>query len=76
MFWTERIRFKYPDRLPVICERDENCSLPRVPRWKYLVTEDMTVAAFLLAIRKVANFANNVILSNIVNYLCMPCFTL
>ncbi len=50
---TQRIRIKYPDRIPVICERHiSNESSPDIDKTKYLVPMDLTVGQFLFIIRK------------------------
>jgi GABA(A) receptor-associated protein len=50
---AERIRLKYPDRVPVIVERDINeKSLPALDKKKYLVPQELTVSQFLYVIRK------------------------
>jgi len=49
---SERIRIKYPDRVPVICERDPRSDIPNIDRKKYLVPGDLTVAQFTFVIRK------------------------
>jgi len=49
---SERIRLKYPDRVPVICERDPRSDIPNIDRKKYLVPGDLTVAQFTFVIRK------------------------
>ena len=38
-----RIRDKYPDRIPVICEKDARSDIPRVDKRKYLIPMDLTV---------------------------------
>jgi hypothetical protein len=40
---AERIRAKYPDRVPVICERSERSDVPDIDKKKYLVPADLTV---------------------------------
>ena len=48
---AQRIKDKYPSRIPVICE----ClggEIPDIDRKKYLVPADLTMAQFLYVIRK------------------------
>lgn len=48
------IRMKYPDRIPVICEKN-NCndrSIPDIDKKKYLVPGDLTVGQFAYVIRR------------------------
>jgi len=47
-----RIRDKYPDRIPVICEKDARSDIPRVDKRKYLIPTDLTVGQFVYVIRK------------------------
>lgn len=47
-----RIRQKYPDRVPVIVEKDPNSSIPDIDKRKFLVPSDITVAQFQWIIRK------------------------
>jgi GABA(A) receptor-associated protein len=51
---SERIRQKYPERVPVICERHERAStvVPIIDKKKYLVPSDLQVAQFSFVIRK------------------------
>eukprot|EP00695_Tsukubamonas_globosa_P002312 TRINITY_DN342_c0_g1_i2.p2 TRINITY_DN342_c0_g1~~TRINITY_DN342_c0_g1_i2.p2 ORF type:complete len:125 (-),score=10.42 TRINITY_DN342_c0_g1_i2:86-460(-) len=47
-----RIREKYPDRIPVICEKSEKSDIPDIDKKKYLVPADLTVCQFVYVIRK------------------------
>ncbi|KAG2234948.1 hypothetical protein INT48_005102 [Thamnidium elegans] len=49
---AERIRQKYPDRIPVICEKVEKSDIPTIDKKKYLVPADLTVGQFVYVIRK------------------------
>jgi len=50
---AKRIRSKYPDRIPVICERAaKETSLPDIDKKKYLVPADLTVGQFIYVVRK------------------------
>jgi len=50
---AERIRAKYPDRVPVICEKaDKSGDMPDIDKKKYLVPADLTVGQFQYVIRK------------------------
>ena len=50
---SSRIRKKYPDRIPIIIEKDEKCkNIPDIDKKKYLVTCDLTIGQFLFVIRK------------------------
>ncbi|KAA6368447.1 MAG: putative autophagy associated protein Atg8 [Streblomastix strix] len=43
---------KYPDRVPVICERADKSDIPEVDKKKFLVQSDMTIGQFVYVIRK------------------------
>lgn len=48
----ERIRRKYPDRVPVIVERAPKSRIADLDKKKYLVPNDLTVGQFYFLIRK------------------------
>jgi GABA(A) receptor-associated protein len=43
---------KYPDRLPIIVQKDHKSELPGVDKCKYLVPRNMTMSQFSFVIRK------------------------
>ena len=47
-----RIRSKYPDRIPVIVERDQDTDIPEIDKVKYLVPADLSMGQFQYVIRK------------------------
>ena len=50
---STRVRAKYPDRIPMICESAKNTAEPIIlDRNKYLVPGDVTVGQFLIILRK------------------------
>ncbi|KAK0127650.1 ubiquitin-like protein atg8 [Cadophora gregata f. sp. sojae] len=49
---AERIRQKYSDRIPVICEKVEKSDIATIDKKKYLVPADLTVGQFVYVIRK------------------------
>ena len=50
---SKRILSKYPERVPVICEKyDNNPEIPNIDRKKYLVPNDLTMGQFVFVIRK------------------------
>jgi len=49
---SNRIRSKYPDRIPVIAERASSSSIPDIDKKKYLVPADLTMGQFVYVIRK------------------------
>ena len=48
---ADRIRYKYPDRIPIICQRS-GTNIPPLDRSKYLVPSDLTMGQFMYVIRK------------------------
>jgi len=49
---AERIRAKFPERIPVICEKSPGSDIPDIDKQKYLVPGDLTVCQFMCVIRK------------------------
>jgi len=49
---STRILIKYPNRIPIICERYGSSNIPNIDSNKYLVPLDLTVGKFLYVIRK------------------------
>jgi len=49
---AEKIRAKYPDRIPVIVEKAPKSDAPDIDKKKYLVPADITVGKFVYEIRK------------------------
>ena len=48
-----RILGKFPDRIPIIVEKDPRCKdIPDIDRKKYLVPSDLTMANFMYVIRR------------------------
>jgi len=48
-----KIMSKYPDRIPVICERGKtDKETPTLQKVKYLFAKDLTFASLIMAIRK------------------------
>lgn len=51
---SSRIINKYPDRIPIICEKindSKNKDIPILDKSKYLVPKDLTISQFLYVIR-------------------------
>jgi len=48
----DKIRTKYPDRIPVIVEKHPNSKLADLEKKKYLVPSSLTVGQFYFLIRK------------------------
>jgi len=50
---TTRILAKYPDRIPIICEKNQKSrDTPEIDKNKYLVPYDLTVGQFMYVVRK------------------------
>ena len=51
---ARRVLNKYPDRIPIICERSLTATIdcPIIDKRKYLVPRDLTMGQFLYVIRK------------------------
>lgn len=52
---SNKIRARYPDRIPVIVEVDNSSwtkELPKLEKMKYLVPQDMAMSQFLFVIRR------------------------
>ena len=50
---SRRIRDKYPDKIPIICEkRTGDHQIPQLIKFKYLVPTDFTVGQFIYTIRR------------------------
>lgn len=50
---ADRIKKKFPDRIPVIVERANKCTnVPAIDKNKYLVPVDLTVGQFVYVVRK------------------------
>lgn len=49
---SSRVLKKYPQRIPVICEKDAKCKLQQIDKVKYLVPFDMSIGEFTYVIRK------------------------
>lgn len=49
---SSRIRLKYPDRVPVIIEKDFNSDIIDLDKNKYLVPDELTIGQLVYVIRK------------------------
>lgn len=48
----ERIRCQYPTRVPVICVKVQNSTIPDLDKQKFLVPEDLSISQFTLVLRR------------------------
>ena len=51
----EKLRRQFPEKIPVICEKDPNSSIGDIDKNKYLVPNDFSVSQFNSMIRKRVN---------------------
>jgi GABA(A) receptor-associated protein len=50
---ASRIKVKYPNRIPIILEKNENCkTIQEIDKKKFLVPEDLTMGQFQYVVRK------------------------
>ncbi len=49
---SARILEKYPDRIPVICEKLERSKMEVIDKKKYLVPSDLNIGQFVYVLRK------------------------
>ncbi|KAK2867882.1 hypothetical protein FQN49_003371 [Arthroderma sp. PD_2] len=48
---SERIRSRYRDSIPIVCEKALGSHIPRLEKQKYLVPADLTIGNFLHVLR-------------------------
>lgn len=54
---STKVKKKYPDRIPIICEKNKKCrETPDIDKKKYLVPSDLTMGQFLNVIRQRMKF--------------------
>ncbi len=71
---VQRIRKKYPDHIPVICEKYKNDIIPNVKKNKYLLNRNMTICEFVYIIRSHINLSPEKGLYIFINGM-IPCMT-
>ncbi|CAL9108622.1 unnamed protein product [Musa textilis] len=54
---SQRIKEKYPGRVPVIVEKAERSDVPNIDKKKYLVPGEITLGQFVYVIRKRINLS-------------------
>jgi GABA(A) receptor-associated protein len=62
-----KILEKYPNRIPIICEKDPKCKLNEIDKTKYLVPNDLTLSQFTFIVRKRLQIDKNSALFLLVN---------
>ena len=48
----DKIKQQYPDKIPIICEKDPKAKMNNIDKTKYLVPNDLNVGQFSFMIRK------------------------
>jgi GABA(A) receptor-associated protein len=71
---ASRIRSKYPDRIPIICEKTSEL-LNDLDKFKYLVPTDLTIGHFMYVIRKKLSLHSSEALYLFCNGRMMSCST-
>ena len=69
---SDRIICKYPERVPIICQRINN-EVPEIDRSKYLCPRDLSMANFMLVIRKRLHLSPEKALYLFVRNKIVPC---
>lgn len=69
---TQKIRSKYPERIPVYIKRSKDCIFPDIDKNKFLVPLDITLGTFVSVIRKRINLAPEKALFVFINNVLPP----
>mmetsp|Transcript_40121 Transcript_40121/g.55742 ORF Transcript_40121/g.55742 Transcript_40121/m.55742 type:complete len:119 (-) Transcript_40121:142-498(-) len=69
---SQRIRDKYPDRIPVIVEKAKKSDISDIDKKKYLVPKDLTAAQFMFVIRKRIKLSSEKAMFIFVNNVLVP----
>lgn len=69
---AQRIRAKYPDRIPVIVEKAPKSDVPDLDKKKYLVPADINVGKFIFEIRQHMNLSSEKAIFLFVNKDVLP----
>lgn len=72
---SSRVLNKYPDRIPVICEKSKNCKMDEIDKHKYLVPIHLTCGQFIYVIRKRLNLSAEKAIFIIINGTIPPTST-
>jgi GABA(A) receptor-associated protein len=49
---ADKIRARFPEKIPVIAEKGKNSKLIQAEKTKFLIHEDMTLAQFMVVLRR------------------------
>ena len=69
---STRILGKYPERIPIIVCKADNCTLPDIDKQKYLVPKEFTLGQFIYVVRKRIKLDANEALFVLVNNSLQP----
>lgn len=69
---SKKIREKYPERIPIIVEKNETSNVKEIDKKKYLVPKDLSFSQFLFIVRKRINLNQSEALFLFVNNKLVP----
>jgi len=69
---TQKIKIKYPERIPVYIKKSKGCNFPDIDKNKFLVPLDITLGTFISVIRKRINLAPEKALFIFINNVLPP----
>ena len=49
---SSRVMNKYPDKVPIICEKGVGKDIPDIDKKKYLISKELTIGNFIPVVRK------------------------
>ena len=67
-----RIKRKYPDKIPIIVNKCNNTTLEQLKKNKFIVPKDLTMAQFIYIIRKRINLDEKTALFILINNTLVP----
>ena len=70
---SNRVLQKYPDRLPIICEKVAKSNIDQIDKKKYLVPRDLSFGQFIYVIRKRLKLRAEKAIFLFVNGIIPPC---
>lgn len=70
---SNRVLQKYPDRLPLICEKVSSSKIEQIDKKKYLVPRDLSFGQFIYVIRKRLRLRSEKAIFIFVNGIIPPC---
>ncbi|KAI8642591.1 microtubule associated protein, partial [Parasitella parasitica] len=58
---------KYPDRIPIICDKVQGNSIPNIAKQTYLIPSDLCLGQFIYAIQKKIRLSEKKVIYIIIN---------